>query len=75
MKWVLCTDNDGYQASLQRMKVYRVIEDRDSEEMGCVRIACETGEDYAFPACLFVPHSPNQSKNGCWHSPDAFLKS
>ena len=55
MKWVLCTDNDGYPASLQRMKVYRVIEDKASEEMGCVRIVDETGEDYAFPDRLFVP--------------------
>jgi len=55
MKWVLCTDNEGYQASLQRMKVYRVIDDNDAKEMGCVRIVDETGEDYAFPDSLFVP--------------------
>jgi hypothetical protein len=47
-QFALCLDNEGYQASLQVGKLYRVIPDKDAENHGYVRIVDESGEDYAF---------------------------
>jgi len=53
--FVLCVDNAGYAASLEPRKVYRAIDDPSAEKHGMVRVVDESGEDYLFPARLFVP--------------------
>jgi len=53
--FLLCVNNRGYAASLERRKVYRAIGDLEAEKHGMVRVVDETGEDYLFPARLFVP--------------------
>jgi hypothetical protein len=53
--FVLCINNRGYAASLERRKVYRSIGDPGAEKHGMVRVVDESGEDYLFPARLFVP--------------------
>ena len=50
-RFVLCIRNDGYQASLERRKIYRDI--ADSQAM--LRLVDESGEDYLFPCDYFVP--------------------
>lgn len=50
----ICVDNTDYEMSLQRRKVYPVIEDADAEQDNYVRIIDETGEDYLFPSSRFV---------------------
>lgn len=52
--FALCIDNRGYAASLERRKVYRRLSDPHADQLGMVRILDETGEDYLFPAKLFV---------------------
>lgn len=52
--FALCIDNRGYAASLERRKLYRRLSDPQAEQLGMVRIVDETGEDYLFPAKLFV---------------------
>ncbi len=54
-RFVLCVDNETYEASLERRKVYRVIRDQKSEGHGLLRVIDESGEDYLYPASLFVP--------------------
>jgi len=54
-RFVLCIKNDGYQASLERRKIYRVIADSHAESKGMLRLVDESGEDYLFPADYFVP--------------------
>lgn len=53
--FVICLNNEGYQASLEVGKVYQVINDRDAELNGLIRIVDESGEDYAFSAERFYP--------------------
>lgn len=50
----ICVDNRGYELSLERRKVYRVLPDKKAEPDDFVRVIDETGEDYLFPANLFV---------------------
>ena len=44
-----------YKASLEPRKVYRVVEDPVAEAKSLLRAIDESGEDYLFPASLFVP--------------------
>lgn len=53
--FVICINNKGYEASLEKGKVYRVIEDENASRHDLIRIVDESGEDYLFPADLFVP--------------------
>ena len=54
-KCVVCIRNDGYPASLERHKIYRVLPDVKAEKHGDLRIVDESGEDYLYPANWFVP--------------------
>ena len=54
-RYVLCLDDGGYPASLVRRKVYRVVPDAGAEARQLTRVVDESGEDYLFPAELFVP--------------------
>lgn len=53
--FVLCINNDSYEASLELRKIYRVVEDSKAEEKDLVRVIDESGEDYLYPADFFVP--------------------
>ena len=53
--FVLCVANEGYLASLEPRKIYRALADPAAEERGLRRVIDETGEDYLYPARLFVP--------------------
>lgn len=53
--FVVCIDNTDYQASLERHKIYKVIEDEDAAADGDLRIVDESGEDYLYSAARFVP--------------------
>ena len=53
-RFAICIDNREYPASLELHKVYRVLPDRDAEKDGDLRIIDESGEDYLYPASLFV---------------------
>jgi hypothetical protein len=52
--YVLCIENDGYAASLEKRKIYVSISDIVAEERGFIRVVDESGEDYLFPASRFV---------------------
>jgi hypothetical protein len=52
--FAVCVRNDGYPASLELRKLYRVLEDRFASEHGMVRVIDESGEDYLFPSEYFV---------------------
>jgi hypothetical protein len=52
--FVLCINNRGFSASLEQRKVYRAKHDRLAEHHGMVRVVDESGDDYLFPAKLFV---------------------
>lgn len=52
--YVLCLENSGYPASLERHKVYRRLSDPRAEKDGFVRVVDESGEDYLYPARFFA---------------------
>lgn len=54
-RFVICIKNEGYQASLEPRKIYRVVADANAESKRMLRIVDESGEDYLFPADFFVP--------------------
>ncbi len=51
--FVVCLNNEGYKASLEVGKLYRVIPDDEAAREGYVRVVDESGEDYAFAADRF----------------------
>jgi hypothetical protein len=52
--YVVCINNEGYEVSLEPRKIYRVLKDERARKSGQVRVIDESGEDYLFPAELFV---------------------
>ena len=53
--YVLCIDDGGYRVSLEVRKVYVTLPDERAAEDQFIRVIDETGEDYLYPAKLFVP--------------------
>ena len=53
-RFAVCVRNDGYEASLERNKIYAVLPDEDAERDGDLRVIDESGEDYLFSADRFV---------------------
>jgi len=53
-RFAVCVKNQGYEASLERNKIYVTIPDREAEAEGQVRVIDEDGEDYLYPARWFV---------------------
>lgn len=53
-RFVVCVKSGTYRASLQPRKIYRVLDDPPAEAEGLLRVIDESGEDYLFPAELFV---------------------
>jgi hypothetical protein len=52
--YAVCVRNEGYGASLELRKLYRVIADETAENRGLVRIIDESGEDYLYPRDWFI---------------------
>jgi hypothetical protein len=53
-RFAVCVRNDGYEASLERNKIYTVVPDNEAERDGDLRVVDESGEDYLFAADRFV---------------------
>ena len=54
-KFVVCLDNQGYEVSLERRKLYQVLSDRRAAKHQQIRVVDESGEDYLYPSNLFAP--------------------
>ena len=53
-RFAVCVRNEGYEASLERNKIYTVLSDDEAERDGDLRVVDESGEDYLFAADRFV---------------------
>ncbi len=53
-QFVLCLRNEGYEASLELLKLYRVLPDPKAAEKGLLRVMDESDEDYLYPESFFV---------------------
>jgi hypothetical protein len=54
MRFAVCIDNDGYPASLELHKIYRVLPDEGAIADGDLRVIDESGDDYLYPSERFV---------------------
>lgn len=54
-KFMLCVDNEGYEASLEVRKLYENLPDKEAERHNQLRIVDESGEDYLYPSDFFSP--------------------
>jgi hypothetical protein len=55
IRHVVCVDNRGYLASLEKGKIYRVVRDAKGRRKGLVRVIDESGQGYLYPASRFSP--------------------
>jgi len=55
MNWSICIKNEGYAASLQARKLYRLLDDERAQKLGMLRIVDESGESYLYPQDMFYP--------------------
>jgi hypothetical protein len=53
-RFAVCIRSVGYEASLERNKIYVVLPDETAEREGDLRVVDESGEDYLFAADRFV---------------------
>ena len=53
-QYVVCIRNDGYRASLQVRRLYRILPDAQAKKRGLLRVIDESDEDYLFSAKLFA---------------------
>jgi hypothetical protein len=62
--YVVCVNNDGYAASLEKRKIYQILPDAAAATRDLLRVIDESGEDYLYPAKWFVPItvSPTMAK-------------
>ena len=54
-QFVICIQNEGYPASLELWKVYRVVADEKAAKHQLIRVIDESGEDYLYPESYFAP--------------------
>jgi hypothetical protein len=50
---VVCIDNEGYPASLEKRKIYIALRDPAAEKRGLLRVIDESGDDYLYPKGFF----------------------
>ena len=53
-KLAVCVTNTGYEASLERRKIYSLLADSEAKKHKLVRVIDESGEDYLYPESFFV---------------------
>ena len=53
--FVVCVNNAGYAASLEKGKIYTAIGDEIMGKKHLVQIIDESGEDYLYPQDFFLP--------------------
>lgn len=51
--YVICLDESGYEGSLIRPKIYRVVKPKVGDRASDLRVIDEEGEDYLYPAKRF----------------------
>lgn len=54
-RFVICINDGGYVDDLKVRTVYQVLPDESAARSNYIRVVDETGEDYLYPANLFVP--------------------
>jgi hypothetical protein len=53
-RFAVCMDNAAYPDDLKIRTLYQVLPDESASRSNYIRVVDETGEDYLYPADLFV---------------------
>jgi hypothetical protein len=53
-EFAVCVNNEGYPASLELRKIYRVVPDEKAAKHKMIRVVDESGDDYLYPERFFV---------------------
>ena len=54
MKYVVCINNDGYEAALEKRKIYLVNSEVTNLPTGLISVIDESGEDYIYDEGKFA---------------------
>jgi hypothetical protein len=54
MQFVVCLENEGYEASLELRKIYQVLPPQPNDPPDYLRIIDESGEDYLYSRNSFA---------------------
>ena len=54
MKFVVCISNKSFEASLEKRKVYKVIDESKIDD-GLLSIIDDSGSNYFYPLDFFIP--------------------
>ena len=52
--YVVCINNEGYEASLEQRKIYRTVLDKRATSRDLIKIVDESGDSYLYPKACFV---------------------
>lgn len=55
IRFAICINDGGYVDDLKVRTVYQILPDESAAKSNYIRVIDETGEDYLYPASLFVP--------------------
>ncbi len=55
IRFAVCIDSAGYEASLEFGKLYQIVPDVEADEHGYLTIVDESGEGYWYAAPRFFP--------------------
>jgi hypothetical protein len=61
-RFAVCVRNKGYEASLERRKIYEVLPDPEAAKHKHLRIVDESGEDYLYPETYFAAIDLSQTR-------------
>ena len=53
-RYVVCVNNEGYAASLEKRKIYQLLPDAEAKAHNLLRLIDESGEDSLYPAGWFM---------------------
>jgi len=53
-RFAVCLRNRGYEVSLERLKIYQVLGDREAARYKQIRVIDESGENYLYPRRFFA---------------------
>jgi hypothetical protein len=53
--FAICINNEGYEVSLEKGKIYFMLPDEQAHQQGLIRIIDESGDEYAFALNRFYP--------------------
>lgn len=69
VRFAICINDGGYVDDLKVRTVYQVLPDESAARSSYIRVVDETGEDYLYPATLFIAiEVPREAAEALMHA-------